>query len=96
MHDLDYMYFLTYGGLRYRIDEPSYMMGSYRRTEDWSEANEGRGFMFSEAGADTAGWWMRCPYAVQWAGAGSRQNGLLEWTLYLPTMEVFMLFTPDE
>ena len=96
MHDIGYMCFLTPAGVRYRIFEPINLMGDpYDLTEDWSEASQGRGFMFAEAGADTAGWWIHSNYAVQWVGAGSRQNGLLEWTLYLPTMEVFMLFTPD-
>ena len=42
-------------------------------------------------------WWMNCVYETNPAlGILPKQGGSLYYTLYLPTMEVFVWFRPEE
>jgi hypothetical protein len=94
----DRLFFITEAGRRYWLDVPSYMMGDYGLT-DWEGANEGRGFyLLGDASRSPflVTWWMNCAYKTYIGSGESRQGGSCCWTLYLPAMEVFAWFRPEE
>ena len=91
----NHIFFVTEEGRRYELPVPDHMMGEYELT-DWEKANEGRGFYFMGGSSSLATWWMNCVYET-YIGAGEiRQGGSCYWTLYLPTMEVFAWFRPED
>ena len=102
MHgSFSYLYFITEDGLRYELPTPEYGMGDREldvTAEGWSEqANRGTMYALLDSGGDTVRWWINCVGETHpTLGMLPRQGGYLYYTLYLPTMEVFIRFLPME
>ena len=61
-------------------------------------SDQGSGFALPEYMEDNrlVTWGMNCVYETRIGGGEQRQGGRCTWTLYLPTMEVFAYFRPEE
>jgi hypothetical protein len=95
---LSHLYFLTADGRRCELPTPQYGMGDLEMdlSEDGRGAEEGWAYALLDSGPDTVCWWISCEYET-WVQLGlpSRQDGRAYYTLYLPTMEVFICFRPE-
>lgn len=99
-----YLWFITADGRLYRLPLP--LGGSNIRLEHdgQNSADEGRGVRLLDSRSDMLRWWMRLSWetnlyvpADAWAGGemNVQSSGTATWTLYLPTMEVFLLYEPE-
>ena len=99
-----YLWFITADGRLYRLPLP--LGGSNIRLEHdgQNSADEGRGVRLLDSRSDMLRWWMRLNWetnlyfpADAWAGGETniQSSGTATWTLYLPTMEVFLLYEPE-
>ena len=80
-------------------------MGNIRLERDGLySADEGRGVRLLDSRSDMLRWWTRLNWetnlyfpADAWAGGETniQSSGTATWTLYLPTMEVFLLYEPE-
>ena len=94
-----YLYFITEGGRRYLLPTPQYGMGDMEMdlSEGGELAYEGMNYALLDVGPDMVRWWMNCVYETNPAlGILPKQGGSLYYTLYLPTMEVFVWYSPEE
>jgi hypothetical protein len=98
--NLKYLFFLTEDGRRYSLPIP--LVGFSEVPLDLSvggeAAIEGRGFgVESYASEGMIYWWVYCRFETNPAlGSLPLEGGYLRYTLYLPTMEVFIWFQPEE
>ena len=103
-----YFFFIAGDGRLYRLPLPL-GMGTLRMARDGLyDADTGRGFALQENHGwwgSMVGWWMHftetvnlAPVSKDWTGPENvlREKGGAQWTLYLPTMEVFIRFFPEE
>ena len=99
-----YLWFITADGRLYRLPLP--LGGSNIRLEHdgQNSADEGRGVRLLDSRSDMLRWWTRLNGetnlyfpADAWAGGeiNVQSSGSATWTLYLPTMEVFLLYEPE-
>ena len=98
---LAFAYFLTEDGRRYRLPLPGNWRTTYRRTEVWDEVEAGLGFYMTDSEdhpTDMITWWMNCVYETHILPEGDKtvSGGRCYWTFFLPTMETFVWFRPEE
>ena len=110
MHSFDdpYLWFISTGGRLYRLPMPMGMANIRLERDGVYSADEGRGIRFQDSGTGMIRWWMRLTQEINhetnlympadaWTGGENKvvSSGSATWTLYLPTMEVFLLYQPE-
>ena len=98
--NLTYLFFITPDGRRYSLPRP--LAGFSEMPLDtsdrrYTEAEEGRAVCLDPSAPDMIRYWTYCRYETNPAlGILPKERGFLNYSVYLPTMEVFILFSPDE
>jgi hypothetical protein len=98
---ISYFIFITEDGRRFYLPTPFYGLGDYDMdwTEDGSLAEIGGAFALREGGEDTVRWWfLNKDKGETYPALGllPKAGGRLDYTLWLPTMEVFIWYRPEE
>ena len=98
--NLKYLFFLTEDGRRFRLPIPlvGFSEVPLDLSVDEEAAIDGRGFgLKNYASEGMICWWIHCRFETNPAlGVLPLEDGYLRYTLYLPTMEVFVWFEPEE
>ncbi|MBR5702574.1 MAG: hypothetical protein IKX47_08900, partial [Oscillospiraceae bacterium] len=90
------LWFETVDGERYRLPTPETAEGPLSLVES-AAAHEGKGFWLNPgADPDLVSWHMFCTEDTVLGGNVVRSGGWAVWTVYLPTLETFVTFRPDE
>ena len=88
-----YLFFITSAGIRYRLHLPAASRGTLPMLQDWDE--ESKGWILDPAVPELeVEWLLNCDALTDLGNGELRRLGQARWTLYLPTMEEFVLFSP--
>lgn len=103
-----YLWFISTGGRLYRLPMPMGMANIRMERDRMYSADEGRGIRLQDSRSDMIRWWIRLTQEINhetnlympadyWTGGENKvvSSGTATWTLYLPTMEVFLLYEPE-
>ena len=88
-----YLFFITSEGIRYRLHLPATSQGTLPAFRDWSEESKGWILDLADPMLEVV-WLLNCDELTDLGNGEQRRLGQARWTLYLPTMEEFVLFTP--
>ena len=88
-----YLFFLTLEGVRYRLHLPVTSRGTLPMLRDWSEGSNAWILDLTDPRLEVE-WLQDCEELTDLGNGERRRMGQARWTLYLPTMEEFVLFQP--
>ena len=94
-----WLWFVTEKGQVWRLPTPATAAGKIPLDQTGGGANAGTGFfLIADEDPDLVVWSMRCPEETTLDDHGSvvRWGGTATWTLYLPKMEVYVYFRPNQ
>ena len=92
--EMPYLFFVTSEGIRYRLHLPATSQGTLPALPDWSEGSKGWILDLADPRLEVE-WLLNCDALTDLGNGELRRMGQARWTLYLPTMEEFVLFTPS-